>query len=94
MYAAMVNTDYASKETFIKNFWREFKGLLGSGHAIKDLKKCNFQPIVDRIEADRAQKKLLTKEEKQVCVCVCVCVYLWCVCGLYCKKPRAQAAVT
>ena len=64
MYAAMINTDYATKETFLKNFWREFKQLLGKDHPIKELKKCDFNPIVKWIEAEREKKKALTKEEK------------------------------
>jgi DNA topoisomerase-1 len=75
MYAAMIKTDYASKETFIKNFWREFKELLGAGHAIKDLKKCDFQPIADYLDQDRERKKALTKEEKLVHILYTLYVY-------------------
>ena len=64
MYAAMIKTDYATKETFIKNFWQEFKALLGSKHPIQDLKKCDFDPIIKHIEEEREKKKALTKEEK------------------------------
>ena len=42
-----------TQDTFIKNFWREFKALLGSDHPIKDLKKCDFQPIVEHVEVLR-----------------------------------------
>jgi len=64
MFAAMSKTDYASKPIFVKNFWTEFKRLLGKGSPITDLKKCDFEPIVEYLEAEKEKKKNLTKEEK------------------------------
>jgi len=64
MYAAMLRTDYIGKTTFINNFWREFKQALGKGHKIQELKKCDFQPILNHLDAEREKKKNLTKEEK------------------------------
>jgi len=64
MYAAMSRTDYAGKDVFKKNFWKEFHERLGKNHAIKDLEHCDFKPIVDYLDAEREKKKALTKEEK------------------------------
>jgi DNA topoisomerase-1 len=71
MYAVMLETDYMSKDMFKKNFWEGFKEVLGPGHVIKGLDKCNFKPIYDHLQAERERKKNLTKEVRQgVCVCV------------------------
>jgi DNA topoisomerase-1 len=35
MYAAMGNSDYHSKKTFVTNFWKDFKELLGKNHTIQ-----------------------------------------------------------
>jgi len=64
MYAAMLTTDYATKKTFTDNFWKQFKGMLGDKHPIKDLKKCDFAPIQAHLEQEKEKKKTLTKEEK------------------------------
>ncbi|WIA33146.1 hypothetical protein OEZ86_006296 [Tetradesmus obliquus] len=64
MFAIMKETDYMSKPTFLKNFWEGFKEVLGRGHVIKDLAKCDFTPIYDHLMAERDKKKALTKEEK------------------------------
>jgi hypothetical protein len=36
--------------------------VLGRGHAIKSLEKCDFTPIYDHLMAERDKKKALTKE--------------------------------
>lgn len=35
MYASMRDTDYMNKPTFIKNFWEDWKAILGPNHVIK-----------------------------------------------------------
>ncbi len=72
MYAAMINTDYASKKAFIDNFWSEFKDLLGKGHVIKDFKKCDFSSIVQHLDAEKEKKKGMVKEEKNLIKEVCM----------------------
>jgi hypothetical protein len=39
--------------------------VLGRGHAIKSLEKCDFTPIYDHLMAERDKKKVLTKEVRQ-----------------------------
>lgn len=67
MYAAMLETDYVKqkKPVFLKNFWEEFKAILGKGHKIKSLEKCDFQDIYDHLMKEREAKKALSKE---VCI--------------------------
>ena len=53
MFAAMINTDYAKKEIFQKNFMRSWRRLLKS-HAetehIKHFNKCDFSRIAQHLE--------------------------------------------
>ena len=62
MYASMLETDYMKKPQFNANFWKAFKGVLGSGHTIKSLDKCDFKPIWEHVVAERDAKKALPKE--------------------------------
>ena len=54
---------------FKKNFWTDWKKILGSGHTIKSLDKVDFTPVMDFIVQRSEQKKLarkaMTKEEKE-----------------------------
>ena len=50
------------KDKFLDNFWRGFRQVLGKGHTIRDLKKCDFTPIYDHLMAEREAKKNLPKE--------------------------------
>lgn len=62
MFAVMKETDYMNKKVFLDNFWEGFKEVLGKGHVIKDLKKCDFTPIYDWHMAQREAKKGISKE--------------------------------
>ena len=67
MFAVMKETDYVKKERFLKNFWDAFKPILGKGHIIRDLKKCDFTPIYEHHMAEREAKKALPKEVFKQC---------------------------
>ncbi|KAK9807975.1 hypothetical protein WJX73_009376 [Symbiochloris irregularis] len=64
-FAVMKETAYMEKDKFLANFWRGFRQVLGKGHAVQDLKKCDFTPIYEHLMAEREAKKNLSKEEKQ-----------------------------
>jgi DNA topoisomerase-1 len=66
MYAVMIETDYMNKPLFKKNFWAGFKEVLGKGHKIQSLDKCDFRPIYEHLMADRERKKNLPKEVRQL----------------------------
>jgi DNA topoisomerase I len=61
--------------TFQKNFFNDFKEILketggaknrnGERVAIKEFSKCDFQPIFEYYDAERAAKKAMSKEEKK-----------------------------
>ena len=62
MYGVMIETDYAKKKQFNDNFWAAFKDVLGKGHVIKSLEKCDFRPMYEHFMAEREAKKLLPKD--------------------------------
>ena len=64
MFAAMKETEYAGKPTFLRNFWEGFREALGPGHAVKSLARCDFAPIHEHLAADRERKKAATREDK------------------------------
>lgn len=44
-------------DIFIKNFFLDFKAILGKSHIIKDFKKCDFAPIRDHLNEKKIVKK-------------------------------------
>jgi DNA topoisomerase I len=65
MFAAMRDTEYMQKQTFLDNFWEGFREVLGGKkHVIQSLSKCDFTPIYEHIAADRERKKQMTREDK------------------------------
>lgn len=50
---------------FIKNFFVDFKSVLGRGHAIKDFKKCDFEPIRKHLNEQKLIKKAISDKEKK-----------------------------
>ena len=75
-FGSMLNSTHnVENPTFQKNFFHDFQDMLkktggatdknGNKVAIKDFKKCDFQPIFDHYDAQRAEKKALSKEEKK-----------------------------
>jgi len=51
--------------TFIKNFFTDFKAILGKKHQIKDFKKCDFSPIKRHLDEQKMVKKAVTDSERQ-----------------------------
>jgi DNA topoisomerase-1 len=64
LYAKYLDTDYVKSKTFNKNFWAEYKKVLGKTHQIQDLENIDFSLIHDYLVKQRDAKKELTKEEK------------------------------
>lgn len=50
---------------FNKNFFADFKKVLGKGHEIKAFEKCDFSKIKAHLDKVREEKRGMTKEEKQ-----------------------------
>ncbi len=51
---------------FIKNFFNDFKAILGKNHIIKDFKKCDFEPIRKHLNEQKMVKKAITDEERKM----------------------------
>ena len=64
-FAVMLDTDYASKPVFVKNFWEDFRALLGGDHAIQEFDRIDFGPIHEWHQAEKLKNKALSKEEKK-----------------------------
>lgn len=65
MFAVMKDTDYASKQKFIENFWGDWKQILGKNHVIKKFELCDFTPIYEWHLGEKEKKKQMTSEEKK-----------------------------
>lgn len=49
---------------YIKNFFTDFKVLLGKGHIIKKFEKCDFEPIRRHLNEQRIIRKAVTDAER------------------------------
>ncbi|KAJ1267320.1 hypothetical protein BS78_07G047000 [Paspalum vaginatum] len=65
MFAVMKDTDYAGKQTFIDNFFTDWRKILGKNHIIKKFELCDFTPIYEWHLREKEKKKQMTTEEKK-----------------------------
>ncbi|KAG8046514.1 hypothetical protein GUJ93_ZPchr0008g13757 [Zizania palustris] len=65
MFAVMKDTDYATKKTFIENFFTDWRKILGKNHIIKKFDLCDFTPIYEWHLREKEKKKQMTSEEKK-----------------------------
>mmetsp|Transcript_9756 Transcript_9756/g.14640 ORF Transcript_9756/g.14640 Transcript_9756/m.14640 type:complete len:784 (+) Transcript_9756:28-2379(+) len=61
-FAVLIETQHGKNKVFQKNFFNDWKKLLGRGHVIKDFKKCDFRPI---FEWSKERKELMKAERKK-----------------------------
>lgn len=54
-----------TSKIFIKNFFGDFKAMLGKKHAIKDFSKCDFEPIRRHLNEQKMIRKAITDDEKK-----------------------------
>ncbi|KAK0226121.1 DNA topoisomerase I [Armillaria fumosa] len=69
-YAAMIETDHAQDATFNKNFFEDWKKVLKAnppldGTKIVSFEFCDFRPMFQHFEAEKAKKKSLSAAEKK-----------------------------
>ncbi len=75
-FGALLESDHASKPTFVKNFFEDFQSVIkSSGGArsastnepikIKKFDKCDFRPLWEYFEKKKEEKKTLSKEQKK-----------------------------
>lgn len=64
LYARYTDTEYIKSKVFQKNFWKDWKKILGPNHVIEDLEGVDFSLIYEHLLKEKEKKKALTKEEK------------------------------
>ncbi|PFH51512.1 hypothetical protein AMATHDRAFT_2969 [Amanita thiersii Skay4041] len=69
-YAAMLETDHAKDAVFNKNFFEDWKKVLKehpprNGMKVTDFALCDFRPMFEYFEAEKAKKKALSAAEKK-----------------------------
>jgi DNA topoisomerase-1 len=50
---------------FIKNFFADFREILGKKHIVKEFKKCDFEPIRKHLNEQKIIRKAITDEERK-----------------------------
>ncbi len=71
IYTKYRDTEYIKNSTFNKNFWNDWKKLLGNNTIIKSLDKCDFSPLYDKYappkqEIDEKYKKAMVDKKEQM----------------------------
>lgn len=67
LYAKLIETDYIKNRTFNKNFWSDWRKVLGPNHIIQNLEDVDFRPIYNYILEQKEEKKLdPTLKEKRL----------------------------
>lgn len=62
MFAVMKDTEFATKERFIQNFWNDWKAILGANHVIKKFELCDFSLIYEWAQKEKEKKKQMSAE--------------------------------
>jgi DNA topoisomerase-1 len=74
MFAVMKDTEYASKETFINNFFNDWRHILGKKHIIKKFELCDFTPIYEWNLQEKEKKKQMTPEVSEFSCLTSACL--------------------
>ena len=64
MYAKYIGSEYVNNRVFNKNFWNEWKKVLGPNHVIKDLAGVDFG-LINQYLIDQKAVSKVSKEEKE-----------------------------
>lgn len=64
LFAKFIESEYVKGSTFRKNFWHDFKQILGPDHPIKDLAGCDFKLIYEYLLRIKEEKKLASSNKK------------------------------
>lgn len=57
MYAKCLDTEYVTNPVFRKNFWKDWKKLLGADHPVKSLEEVDFKLIYDYLIKQKQNKQ-------------------------------------
>lgn len=65
LYAKFIETDYIKNKTFNRNFWRDWKQILGPNHTIKTLEDVDFRLIFEHLLRIKEEKKIFKDDLKK-----------------------------
>jgi DNA topoisomerase-1 len=65
LYAKYIETEYVTNRIFNKNFWHDWRKILGKTHVIQSLEGCDFKLIYKYLLDQKEEKNKLTKDEKE-----------------------------
>lgn len=65
LYAKYIDTEYINSKIFKRNFWNDWKKILGKNNKIQNLDLCDFSLINRYILKKKEERDLLSKEEKE-----------------------------
>jgi DNA topoisomerase-1 len=65
LYAKYIETEYINNKIFNKNFWEDWKKILGKDNIIQSLENCDFSLINNYIIKEKEKKLALSKEKKE-----------------------------
>lgn len=57
LYTKYLETEYIKSKVFNKNFWHDWKKILGKDHKIQSLEECNFQKIYNYFLNENMKKR-------------------------------------
>lgn len=65
LFTKYLETEYMENKTFKRNFWRDWKKMLGNSYPIESLEDCDFSLIYEHIVKEKQRIKDMSKEEKE-----------------------------
>jgi DNA topoisomerase-1 len=66
LYAKYIGTDYTENRTFNRNFWNDWKKLLGKNSIIQNLENCDFTEYKQKILEDKIMQKAIILNTQSV----------------------------
>jgi len=64
LYAKYINSEYIENKTFNRNFWNDWKKILGKDHEIQNLEECDFTEYYSKLlEEKTLQKNIIINTE-------------------------------
>lgn len=65
LYARYIDTEYINNSIFKRNFWKDWKNVLGKDHQITSLDGCDFSLIHEYLVKEKANRKPTDKSEEE-----------------------------
>ena len=65
LFSKYLETEYITNSTFKRNFWKDWKDILGKQHPIQSLEGCDFTKIYNYLLQKKEEKKLITPTQKE-----------------------------